>query len=258
MANKTALITGASTGIGYELSKLFARAGYNLVLVARSASRLEEIAQDFQQKYSILVKVMVYDLSKPVAEDIYTQLKSTPIEVLVNNAGSSVYGAFSTTELEKELQIIQLNLTSLTSLTKLFLKDMLERRRGRILNVASTGSFVPGPLNAVYCATKAYVLSFSEALAEELQGTGVTVTALCPGQTLTEFQKRAKVENTRLFQFAPMQPAPVAEAGYRGLMSGKRLVIPGFTNQIIAFLPRLFPRRVVAQMSKYFMSEVSG
>ncbi len=257
MSNKTTLITGASTGIGYELSRLFARDGYDLVLVARNEQKLNQMAGELQKKFGISVKVMACDLSTPVADKIYEQLKDAPIEILVNNAGSSVYGPFAETNLDKELHIIQLNIATLTSLTKYFLRGMVQRGHGKILNLGSTGSFVPGPLNAVYCATKAYVLSFSEALAEELQGTGVTVTALCPGQTQTEFAKNAKVEKTRLFLSSPMQAAVVAECGYRGLISGKRLVIPGFSNQMTAFLPKFFPRRVVAQVSKYLMSEVN-
>src|SRR5512145_187300 len=181
-AKKTALITGASTGIGYELSNLFAHDGYDLVLVARNKPKLEQMAREFQQTYGSSVTVLAKDLSTPTAADeIFAELQSVAIDVLINNAGAGVHGLFSETDLAQEMQIIHLNLVSLTRLTKLFLTGMLVRGQGRILNVGSTGSFVPGPLNAVYCATKAYVLSFSDALAEELSGTGISVTALCPG-----------------------------------------------------------------------------
>lgn len=257
MAKQTVLITGASTGIGYELSKLFARDGYDLVLVARDRQRLAHIAQEFRQEHGSSVNILARDLSvATAAPDIFTELESTSVDVLVNNAGSTVYGLFAETDLAQELHIIQLNIATLTSLTKLFLPDMMQRGQGRILNVGSTASFVPGPLNAVYCATKAYVLSFSDALAEELAGTGVTVTTLCPGSTLTEFHKRAGLERTRLFNTAPMQPAPVAATAYRALMAGKRLVVPGLRNRLIATMPKLLPRRAVTRVVKYFMSEV--
>jgi short-subunit dehydrogenase len=256
-SKKYALITGASTGIGYELSKLFAQNGFNLALIARDQPKLSKMAGEFHNTYGASVKVIAKDLStSSAADEVFAELKSTPIDVLVNNAGSTVYGLFSETNLAKELQIIQLNLVSLTALTKLFLAGMLERGSGRILNIGSTGSFVPGPLNAVYCATKAYVLSFSDALTEELRGTGITVTTLCPGSTLTEFHKRGKLENTRVFNTAPMSPKPVAEAGYRALMAGKRLVVPGFQNQLITMLPKVLPRPMVTRMVKYFMSEI--
>jgi hypothetical protein len=182
------------------------------------------------------------------------QQESVQVDVLVNNAGFNVYGPFSETDLMEELQMIQVNLVSLTHLTKLFLPGMLKQGYGKILNVGSTGSFGPGPLNAVYCATKAYVLSFSEAIAEELEGTGVTVTALCPGATKTEFAKRAGMEDVKLFQSRLMDARTVAEIGYRALMEGKRVVVAGIYNKLQMSLIRFLPRKMVTKMVKDMMS----
>src|SRR5712692_6004686 len=182
----TALITGASGGIGYELAKLFARDSYNLVLVARSADKLAQLAAELEKAYQIRATVVAVDLAQPDGpEQVFaaTQKAAIEVDVLVNNAGFGQFGFYVETDLQEELQQIQLNIASLTHLTKLYVRPMVERRHGRILNVASTAAFQPGPLMAVYYATKAYVLSFSAALSNELQGTGVSVTALCPGPT---------------------------------------------------------------------------
>lgn len=255
---KTALITGASSGIGYELSGLFARDGYNLVLVARNKQSLEQRADELEEKFGASAKIISKDLAVPMSPDeIFAELQreSIQIDVLVNNAGFNVYGPFSETDLMKELQMIQVNLVSLTYLTKLFLPGMVKRGYGRILNIGSTGSFVPVPLNAVYCATKAYVLNFSEAIAEELEGTGVTVTALCPGATRTEFSRRAQMEDIKLFQGRVMDARTVAEIGYRALMKGRRVVIAGIDNRLQMFLTRFAPRKMVAKIVKYQMSK---
>jgi len=254
---KTALVTGASSGIGYELSRLFARDGYNLVLVARNKQKLNQLADDLRENFRVSTKVIPKDLSITASpKEIFDELQkeSTRIDVLVNNAGFNVYGYFSETDLKKELQMIQVHIVSLTCLTKMFLPGMLKQGCGRILNVGSTGSFVPGPLDAVYCATKAYILSFSEAIAEELQGTGVTVTALCPGVTWTRFQKRAQMpEDLRLFKFGAMDAKTVAETGYRGLMKGKRIVVPGIYNKLQMFLVKFMPGRMATKMVRYYM-----
>ena len=256
-ARKTALITGASVGIGRELAKLFAQDGYNLVLVARNAARLQEVASDLEKRFGIIAKVFPLDLTSPAASQfLFDQLQreDIAIDVLINNAGYGKLGAFAEVPYEDSAGQIALNVTALTHLTRLFLATMLERRSGRILNVASTAGFQPGPLMAVYYATKAYVISFSEALANELQGTGVTVTCLCPGLTDTEFQVRAGTEKTTLFKRTrPMDAATVARDGYRALMKGKSLVISGIRNRLLMQSLRISPRRVVTAVSRKFL-----
>ncbi|MBW4597253.1 MAG: SDR family oxidoreductase [Brasilonema angustatum HA4187-MV1] len=249
---QTALITGASGGIGYELAKLFADDGYNLVLVARNERKLAEIANDFKQKFRIAVKVIAKDLSIPTAaEEIFQQLQQEAIkvDVLVNNAGFATYGLFHKLELAPELQMMQVNMVCLTHLTKLFLKDMVKQGFGRVLNIASTAAFQPGPLMAVYYATKAYVLSFSEAIANELDGTGVTVTALCPGPTESNFQQRAAMEDSKLVSGQKIMDAEtVAKIGYRALLEGRSVVIPGVKNKILAESVRFTPRKLVTKL----------
>ncbi len=249
--SKTALITGASGGIGYELALLFARDGYDCILVARSQDKLKELAERLESEHRVKTLVLAKDLSKASAVDeIYEEVTaaSMHVDVLVNNAGFPVFGLFNETNLEVELEMLQVNVIALTALTKLFLKGMVERRAGRILNLASTAAFLPGPLMAVYYASKAYVLSFSQALSNELRGTGVTVTALSPGPTRTGFQKRGVMEDSRLVQGQIADAASVALAGYRGLMAGKTIVIPGFTNKLIPWVVRLSPRSVVTRV----------
>jgi uncharacterized protein len=254
--NKTALITGASTGIGFEFAKLFAADGYNLVLIARDEQKLREIAGSLPSKFNISVKIYPKDLSvtgdieklvRQIREDVGT------IEVLVNNAGFGLSGAFVDTDLARELEMIQLNVVSLVIFTKLWAKEMVQRKGGKILNVASTAAFQPGPLMAIYYATKAFVLSFSEALAEELKERGVTVTALCPGPTATQFSKRAELEKSRLFKggIVPvLDAATVAKIGYDGLSKGHPVVIPGLINKIGVLSVRLTPRKLVAKIAK--------
>lgn len=260
ISGKTALITGASSGIGYEFTSLFAKDGYNLVLVARSEQQLMQLAQQLEDKFGISVRVIAKDLSNASApEEISTELQQAgvTIDVLVNNAGFATYGMFAEIDLATELQEMQVNMVTLTHLTKLFLPDMLKKRWGKILNVASTAAFQPGPLMAVYYATKAYVLSFSEALADELRGTGVTVTTLCPGPTASGFQERAHVEVTRLVSSKKiMDAARVARAGYRALIAGKTVVIPGLRNKILAEAVRFSPRKVVIQVSRSMLESV--
>jgi uncharacterized protein len=252
--NQTALITGASGGIGYELAKLFAKDHHNLVLVARSAPKLTQFADDLQRQFSVSAKAVPLDLTATSAPQmLFDQLRHEGIgvDILVNNAGYGVLGEFANISLEDALGQIQLNITALSHLTKLFLRPMIERRSGKILNVASTAGFQPGPLMAVYYATKAYVISFSEALANELHGSGVTVTCLCPGATDTGFQSRAAMENTRLFKtLRPMDAKTVARDGYRGLLAGKTLVISGFRNWLVAESVRFSPRKLVTAVSR--------
>lgn len=254
----TALITGASSGIGYELSKLFAQNGHDLVLVARNQAKLNQLAVLLIEQYGIQVKVIAVDLSTPSAPDeIFSELErdSIRVDILVNNAGTQVYGLFAKNDLTKELQMIQINLTTLTQLTKLFLPGMIERQNGKILNIGSTGSFAPGVYNAVYCATKAYVLSFSEAIAEEIEGTGVTVTCLCPGATQTDFISKAGMDNVNLFQSQVMDAATVAKIGYEGLMKEKRVVVAGLANKLTVFSIRFAPRWFVTKSSKRMMAQ---
>lgn len=252
--NKTALVTGASGGIGHELAKLFAKDQYNLVLVARNAAKLTQFADELQREFGISAKAVPLDLTAASApQSLFDQLQhdSIAVDILVNNAGYGVLGEFAKVSLEDNLGQIQLNITALTHLTKLFLGPMIARHSGRILNVASTAGFQPGPLMSVYYASKAYVISFSEALANELQETGVTVTCLCPGATDTGFQGRAGMENTLLFKkLRPMDAKTVACDGYRGLMAGKVIVISGFRNWLLAESVRFSPRRLVTAVSR--------
>lgn len=256
-ASRTALITGASVGIGRELAKLFAQDGYNLVLVARSASRLTEVATELQKQFGIAAKPFPLDLASSAAPQfLFDQLQreNLAIDVLVNNAGYGKLGAFADIPYDESSGQIALNITALTHLTKLFVAPMLQRKSGRVLNVASTAGFQPGPLMAVYYATKAYVISFSEALANELQGTGITVTCLCPGLTDTQFQTRAGTEQTTLFRRTrPMDAGTVARDGYRALMKGKPLVISGIRNRLLMESLRVSPRRLVTAVSRKFL-----
>jgi len=247
----TALITGASSGIGLELAQRFARNDYELVLVARNRQRLEQIAAELKR-----VKVIAKDLALSLApEEIHQEVPK--IDVLVNNAGYTVFGKFAETPLAEELSMMQVNMTALVSLTKLYLPQMIAAGNGRILNVASTAAFQPGPLMAIYYATKAFVLSFSEAIANELEGTGVTVTALCPGPTATGFQERGKMQNSGLVKGKKIMDArTVAEVGYRALMAGKPVVIPGLKNQLLAQSIRVSPRRVVTKIVRAMQNEV--
>jgi short-subunit dehydrogenase len=256
---KTALITGASGGIGYELAKLFANDHFNLVLVARNEDKLAEFADQLQRQFAISVKTVALDLSAaPAPQFLFDQLKTEGItvDVLVNNAGYGSFGEFANLSLENALGQINLNITALTALTRLFLPAMVERRSGKIMNVASTAGFQPGPLMAVYYATKAYVISLSEALANELKSTGVSVTCFCPGATGTNFASRAGNDKTRLFQqVKPMDVKIVARDGYRGLMKGKTLVISGMRNWMVAESVRFAPRKLVTAVSRWVTEE---
>jgi short-subunit dehydrogenase len=257
---QTALITGASGGIGYELAKLFARDKYSLVLVARSADKLKQIASELQSQFGVAVKTVPLDLAAaPAPKFLFDQLQREGIalNVLVNNAGYGGYGEFASMSEEEILGQISLNVTALTHLTRLFLPAMLARRAGKIMNVASTAAFQPGPLMAVYYATKAYVLSFSEALANEVARSGVVVSCFCPGATDTNFQKRAGMENSRLFKkIGAMKADAVARDGYRGLMAGRTLVISGAQNWLVAESVRFAPRKLVTAVSRWVSEKV--
>ena len=255
---KTALITGASSGIGLELARIFAREGYNLVLVARNGDRLRQLASELEKADGARSLILATDLTDPGAAAYVldqTTRAGLQLDVLVNNAGFGQYGLFAENDLEECLQQIQLNVTTLTHLTRLYLPGMIERKSGRILNVASTAAFQPGPLMAVYFATKAYVLHFSEALGNELDGSGVTVTCLCPGATITEFHKRAKATGQRLLKLGAMDARTVAEDGYRALIAGKPVVISGLKNWLVAQSVRFSPRRLVTAIARKTQEE---
>jgi short-subunit dehydrogenase len=238
------LITGASQGIGYEFSKLFAADSYPLVLVARDEARLRQISDELSARHGVKIKVLPRDLSLPdAAVGIFGELQREQIHVgiLVNNAGFGFQGTFVDLDWRKQSNLVQVNITALAQLTHLFVKPMLARREGRILNVASTAAFMPGPFMAMYYASKAFVHSFSQALAEELAGSGVTVTTVCPGFTRSQFQTRAGLKRTEGF---PMMDADeVARIGYRGLMRGKRLVVTGWVNRLLVGISGVLPLR---------------
>jgi short-subunit dehydrogenase len=246
-----ALITGASAGIGKELAGLFA-VDHDLILVARREVELNALADALRKESGGTVHVMPADLGDPTApQKLFDEVaaKGLTVDVLVNNAGFGTLGPFADADLAKSLSMIQVNVTALAHLTGLFLPGMKQRGRGRILNVGSTAAFQPGPLMAVYYASKAFVLSFSEALWEELRGTGVTVTCLCPGPTKTEFGDVAGMHGTRLFDGPNVTDVKgVAAAAYSATMRGKRLVIPGFLNKLLVFSVRFSPRRLVLRI----------
>src|ERR1035438_2712964 len=255
---KTALITGASSGIGLELARIFAREGYNLVLVARNGDRLRQLASELEKADGARSLILATDLTDPGAAAYVldqTTRAGLQLDVLVNNAGFGQYGLFAENDLEECLQQIQLNVTTLTHLTRLYLPGMIERKSGRILNVASTAAFQPGPLMAVYFATKAYVLHFSEAIANELHGSGVTVTCLCPGATVTEFHKRANATGMKLLKMGAMDARTVAEDGYRALIAGKPVVISGVKNWLVAQSVRFSPRWLVTAIARKTQEE---
>jgi uncharacterized protein len=237
---------------------IFARNGYDVVVLARSRQALEEVAAQ-ARGLGVNSRVIVADLARPNAPDeIRAELDaaSIPVDVLVNNAGFAMYGPFTDANPQTELEMMQVNMVTLTRMTRLFLPGMLERRWGRILNLASLAGFMPGPLMAVYYATKAYVLSFSEALANELHGTGVTVTALAPPATTSGFQRRAAMEDSKLVQGRIMDARTVADAGYRGLIAGKAVVLPGLSAKLVAFSVRLSPRGVVTRITRRMQERV--
>jgi short-subunit dehydrogenase len=246
------LITGGSVGIGAALAEVFAEHGHDLILVARNREKLEARAQSIRQKFPVEVSCIPEDLADPAGPGrLYESVTGQGLVVhyLVNNAGVGLYGKFATTDLDTELKMIRLNVTAPVELTKRFLPQMVERRSGRILNVASTAAFVPGPWMSIYYATKAFLLSFSGAIAYELKPNGISVTTLCPGPTESEFKVRAGSERSRLFEAFLMDAPTVARAGYEGMMRGKVVVIPGWRNKLIPVAARLIPRPLIATLS---------
>ncbi|WP_066225167.1 SDR family NAD(P)-dependent oxidoreductase [Formosa haliotis] len=247
---KTVLITGGASGLGLELAPLFAKDNYDLVLVDINAKKLNEAKVYLERDYKVNVRTMAKDLSQVnISQEIVTELGETEIDVLVNNAGFGLFGTFATTDWEREAQMLNLHVLTTTHLTKLLLKGMVQRGFGRILNLSSLAAFQPGPLMSLYYATKGYMLSFSEAIANELKGTGVTVTALCPGPTKTSFQEvvsSGTTENKITFNMATAKD--VAAYGYKAMNKGKSVAIPGGFNKFLATLPRFMPRNVATSI----------
>ena len=256
--NNTALITGASSGIGLELAKLHARQGGDLILVARSQDKLESLKQELEAEHAVKVTVITQDLSQSDAADrvfSQTQAMGLEVDILINNAGFGGHGLFNSRDLTAEKAMIQVNVAALTSLTHLYLQGMVARNRGRILNVSSTASFMPGPLQAVYYATKAYVTSFSQAIAEEVAGNNVTVTALCPGPVATGFVAAADLHGVAVFEQSKSAKS-VAECGYKAMIRGELVAfnetkLKFLLNWVVPFLPR----KLVLKVSRKAMEK---
>ena len=255
----TALITGASNGIGLELAKVHASKGGDLVLIARNKSKLDELKTELETQFKVSVYTIGKDLSETnAAQEIYDETNRQNIEVvyLINNAGFGDFGMFTETDWSKELQMINLNITTLTHFTKLYLQDMLKRRSGKIMNVASTAAFQPGPTAAVYCATKAFVLSFSEAVSNEVSDKGITITSLCPGPTETGFQAAAAMDESNLFKGKKLPSAKVvAEYGYSSMIKGKTVAIHGIMNTIMSNSSRFAPRALVLKIGRKMLDK---
>lgn len=250
-----AVITGASTGIGYELAKLFAADRYNLVLVARNHQRLEAVARELEKANSVSTRVVAADLANGAsAAQVFEASRGTDVSVLVNNAGFGFQESFAGSKMEGNLEMMHTNMDAVVQLTHLFLQPMLERRAGRILNVASTAAFQPGPFTNIYYATKAFVFSFSVALSEELTGSGITVTALCPGYTRTEFHDRAHIKRSS-YLVRMMSAEKVAREGYRGLMRGRAIVVPGLLNKLMSAVSRRLSPRFTAKIVRRINGE---
>ncbi len=254
-----ALITGASNGIGLELAKIHASKGGDLVLVARNKSKLDELKTELEKQFKVSVYTIGKDLSVTnAAQEIYDETNKQNIQVdyLINNAGFGDFGMFVETNWNKELQMINLNITTLTHFTKLYLQDMVKRRSGKIMNVASTAAFQSGPTMAVYCATKAYVLSFTEAVSNEVSDKGITITALCPGATETGFQAAGGMEESELFKGKKLPTAKeVAEYGYTSMIKGKTVAIHGIMNYIMSNSIRFIPRAMVLKVSRKLLDK---
>ena len=249
--NPTVLVTGASGGIGEQFARLFAAHHHDLILVARIEDKLQSLSAELARAHGIQSRSLAADLADPAAPPrLFEALQGVAIDALVNNAGFGARGAFAEIGYQVEARMIQVNVAALAHLTRLCLPGMLARRNGKILNVASTAAYVPGPFMAVYYASKAFVLSFSEAIAEEVQGSGVTVTALIPGPTETNFAATAGNQDSRLFRTAAvMSAAAVARVGFDGLMAGKRVAIAGVGNRLTVFSTRLAPRTMLAKIT---------
>lgn len=251
-SGRFALITGASSGIGSDLAREFAAAGYHLVITARRAERLETLAEEIRARHGVMVRVMPADLGEQgAAARLHGDVRAAGITVdtLVNNAGFGLRGRFASLDAKRQSEMIAVNVTALTELSRLFLPDMISRGAGGILNVGSTAAFQAGPYMGVYYATKAYVLSFSEALHEEAKPFGVTVSVLCPGPVATEFASVADVEGTKLFKKGTLDSPSVARAGFWGYREGKAIIIPSPSNKLTAWGGRLVPRAVTRRVA---------
>ena len=256
---KTALITGASGGIGFELAKIFAKNGINLVLVARSKNKLDELKNDLEKQYGISVYTVGKDLSLPDSVgEVYKETTGQKLKVdyLINNAGFGDLVVFTETDWKKEEKMINLNIAALTLFTKLYLKEMTNRGSGKIMNVASIAAFQPGPLMAVYFATKSYVLNFSEAINNEVRKNGVTVTVLCPGPTTSGFQEASGMIESKIIKWKKMPSSrEVADFGYKAMMQGKAVAVHGIFNKILIFSERLIPRSAVVKISRILVDK---
>ena len=252
---ETVLVTGASSGIGLELARCFAADGCRLILVARNTAAMETLAQDLRQKFRVEVHVLTADLSQPATpKRIFNELETAGItvDVLVNNAGFGAHGAFVEMSLAWQMEMLQVNIAALTELTGLFLPGMIQRRRGGILNVGSVAGFQPGPGMAVYYATKAFVLSFTEALGEELQGSVLNISVLCPGPTASNFGNLARCQKVSKLQTAKMPAEVVARHGHKAFTKAKLTAVPGFSNHLLVFLNRILPRRWPRKIVKLY------
>ncbi|GGK25688.1 short-chain dehydrogenase [Yeosuana aromativorans] len=247
---KTALITGAASGLGYELSLLLAKDAYNLILIDVDAENLNKVKAEISQAYSCKIDVLVKDLSKPnVAIEIVEDLNDVVIDVLVNNAGFGLFGSFNNTDWDRELDMLYVHIITTTHLTKLLLEGMVQRGSGKILNISSLAAFQPGPLMSIYYASKSYLLSFSEAIANELRDTGVTVTVLCPGPTKTAFQEVVSENATdNKISFNMACPSEVAHYGYKAMQKGKTVAIPGLFNKFLATIHRFVTRKMAVKI----------
>jgi short-subunit dehydrogenase len=251
---KYALVTGATSGIGYELAKLLAQNGYNLVIVARTESDLQRVAEEFRQQFGVTVQHISKDLFQvDNAFALYEEVKAMgiTIDILINDAGQGYYGQFVDTDIRRDLEIIQLNISSLVVITKLFLEDMVQRSSGRIMNLSSIASKLPGPWQSVYHATKAFVQSFTESVRSEVDGTGVTITALLPGATATDFFNKADMTESKIVQSGELDDAAqVAKDGYKALMNGEDMVISGMKNKVQVAVANITPDARVADKMK--------
>jgi short-subunit dehydrogenase len=249
-----ALVTGASGGIGLEFARLLAADKTDLVLIARSGDKLESIAVELRKTHGVSVETIAIDLSAfDAAARVFE--RAPECDILINNAGFASNGAFERLDESVMRSEIMLDVLTLTELTRKYLPNMRARKSGRILNVASTAGFVPGPFMAVYYACKAYVISFSQAIAEELRGSGVTVTCLCPGATATGFGERAKMQKTLLFNGPVADASEVARAGYRAMLKGQELIVPGLANKFVALSPHITPRRLLLWISRKLVEQ---
>lgn len=247
--NKIALVTGAASGLGYEFSLLLAHDNYTIIMVDIDKEKLEKAKKNIQSQNNIDIKILVKDLSKPnVADEIFKDLHK-PVDVLINNAGFGLFGFFAKTKWQRECDMLNLHVNTTTRMTKLALKSMMRRSSGKILNVASLAAFQPGPFMSIYYASKAYLLSFSQAIANELKGTGISVTVLCPGPTRTSFQDVVSANSSKnKIKFNMASAKEVARCGYTAMMKGKTIAIPGMFNKFLAFLPRIVPRNLAANI----------